>query len=371
MNIWTIIVTFAICFIPVTVIFAILPYIGRRTLTFGVAIPRNVHDDQELKEMRKSFSIKVIIVGLLSGIISAVLFSVLDADLATGLMAGLLFAYIIIIYILYVINFRRVKEIKKNKGWKEHVQEVTVADTQFHKSKRSVSALWFLVYCVIIVATILIGVLLYENIPEKVPMQSDINGNITRYAEKNEQIILFAPALQAVMALVFGFIYWIMQKTPPVIDPDAPEITSQQNTKFRYRWSAFIVFGGIVLLLVFMSLQLSITNIISLETAGIIPLVGAGVLVAGAIILSIASGQSGSRIRVGKQEDGKVIHRDDDKYWKWGSFYVNKDDPALFVEKRFGVGFTINFGRPAAVLIFVGVLAVILIAAILSSTLAG
>lgn len=213
--------------------------------------------------------------------------------------------------------------------------------------------------------------LLYENIPEKVPMQTDINGNITRYAQKSERIVLFAPLLQAVMSLVFGFIYWTMQKTPPVIDPEAPEITSKQNTRFRYRWSAFVVFGGIILLLVFMSLQLSITNVISLETAGIIPLVGAGGLVVGAIILSVISGQSGSRIRVGKQADGKVIHRDDDKYWKWGSFYVNKDDPALFVEKRFGVGFTVNFGRPAAVLIFVGVLTVIILAVILSSSLAG
>lgn len=371
MNVWTIAVTYAICFIPVIVIFAILPYIGRRTLTFGVSIPSSVHDDNELREMRKLFSTKVIVIGLITGIISAVLFAVFKADLATGLMGGLLFVYIIIIYILYVINFRRVKVIKQKKGWKEHFNETTVADTRFHKTRRSVSALWFLVYCVIIIATILIGMLLYENIPEKVPMQTDINGNITRYAEKSERIVLFAPLLQAVMSLVFGFIYWTMQKTPSVIDPEAPEITSMQNTRFRYRWCAFVVFGGIILLLVFMSLQLSITNVISLETAGIIPLVGAGGLVAGAIILAITSGQSGSRIRLGKQADGKVIHRNDDKYWKWGSFYVNKDDPALFVEKRFGVGFTVNFGRPAAVLIFVGVLSVIILAVILSSSLAG
>jgi len=27
-------------------------------------------------------------------------------------------------------------------------------------------------------------------------------------------------------------------------------------------------------------------------------------------------------------------------------FYVNRDDPALFIEKRFGVGYTLNFGHP-------------------------
>jgi Family of unknown function (DUF5808) len=29
-------------------------------------------------------------------------------------------------------------------------------------------------------------------------------------------------------------------------------------------------------------------------------------------------------------------------------FYVNRQDPALIVEKRFGFGYTLNFGHPAA-----------------------
>jgi uncharacterized membrane protein len=34
-----------------------------------------------------------------------------------------------------------------------------------------------------------------------------------------------------------------------------------------------------------------------------------------------------------------------DKYWKWVTFYVNAGDPALFVKKRYGVGYTLNFGN--------------------------
>ncbi len=43
-----------------------------------------------------------------------------------------------------------------------------------------------------------------------------------------------------------------------------------------------------------------------------------------------------------------VGDRTADRYWKAGLFYVNPDDPALFIEKRFGVGYTINFGRPGS-----------------------
>ena len=46
--------------------------------------------------------------------------------------------------------------------------------------------------------------------------------------------------------------------------------------------------------------------------------------------------------------------RDEDKYWKLGQFYFNPSDPAIFIEKRFGAGLTINFANFKAWLIFLG-----------------
>ena len=36
---------------------------------------------------------------------------------------------------------------------------------------------------------------------------------------------------------------------------------------------------------------------------------------------------------------------DPNKFWKWGIFYVNREDPKLFVPKRYGIGYTLNFGN--------------------------
>ncbi|MBV8199549.1 MAG: DUF1648 domain-containing protein [Acidobacteria bacterium] len=38
-------------------------------------------------------------------------------------------------------------------------------------------------------------------------------------------------------------------------------------------------------------------------------------------------------------------------HWKAGIFYVNPDDPAIFVEKRFGIGYTLNFAHPVSWLV--------------------
>jgi len=42
-----------------------------------------------------------------------------------------------------------------------------------------------------------------------------------------------------------------------------------------------------------------------------------------------------------------------DACWKLGLFYFNPDDAALFVEKRIGIGYTINFARGMAWVILV------------------
>ena len=44
--------------------------------------------------------------------------------------------------------------------------------------------------------------------------------------------------------------------------------------------------------------------------------------------------------------------------WRAGVFYVDRNDPALFVPKRRGFGYTFNFGHPAAIVLTVATLAV-------------
>jgi uncharacterized membrane protein len=55
-----------------------------------------------------------------------------------------------------------------------------------------------------------------------------------------------------------------------------------------------------------------------------------------------------------------------DRFWRGWIFYVNPDDPALFVPKRFGIGYTINFAHPWSSV----ALAVILLLAVVPITVA-
>ena len=49
-----------------------------------------------------------------------------------------------------------------------------------------------------------------------------------------------------------------------------------------------------------------------------------------------------------------------DSHWVAGIFYYNPQDPALWVEKHFGIGWTLNFARPARWFMLGGILLVVL-----------
>jgi hypothetical protein len=66
---------------------------------------------------------------------------------------------------------------------------------------------------------------------------------------------------------------------------------------------------------------------------------------------------------------GRTGRRPPDAAWK-GSFYSNPNDPALLVPKRFGIGYTLNFGNPWswAVLAFVLLMVAVPLISLVAST---
>ena len=59
-------------------------------------------------------------------------------------------------------------------------------------------------------------------------------------------------------------------------------------------------------------------------------------------------GQSGSRLDVDivDEEVEGITNYDDDRILERRHLLFNKNDPSIFVEKRFGVGWTMNYGNP-------------------------
>ena len=88
----------------------------------------------------------------------------------------------------------------------------------------------------------------------------------------------------------------------------------------------------------------------------LVPLLGMTALFSGvlAVCLCMALG-----IVFMVRDAWRAIAREPSEHYRCGVFYVNPQDPRLWVEKRVGVGWTLNFGRPAAVWVMLLILAAI------------
>ncbi len=60
------------------------------------------------------------------------------------------------------------------------------------------------------------------------------------------------------------------------------------------------------------------------------------------------------------------IYRDDDRYWYGGVVYYNPDDPDPVVPKRFGFGWTVNFGHPLGKVFLLIMIAMVLLPVVLA-----
>lgn len=360
MRTFTILVLFFSCYVPILILSAIIPYISRKTESFGISIPQEEYDNSEVKKIRNNYCISVLAFGLVMSLFSlfTAFFGAKDATMIF-LPIGTL-VQLAIMFVFYLIGYKSMQSLKYSKKWAQDRPQIVVVDTEFRKKKLMVSPLWFVVYIIIILTTLFLGFFMYDKIPDRIPMHYNINGEVDSYTAKSYKVLFFAPVIQIFMTFLMAFVYWVIGKSKQQFDPSDIEKSIDQNRVFRYRWSAFIMLMGPLLLVVFLFLQLTFTGFIKdVRLVTIVPMVIVLIIVASSIVLSVTTGQGGSRVRLVTNKSGNAIFRDEDKFWKLGIFYYNPEDPAIFIEKRFGVGWTNNFARPITWVMLIGIIVVL------------
>jgi Ca2+/Na+ antiporter len=73
-----------------------------------------------------------------------------------------------------------------------------------------------------------------------------------------------------------------------------------------------------------------------------------------AVVVAVVVLARHNRERDEGEEDTGLTHWEDDKYWRGGLFYINSEDHALLVPRRFGLGWALNFGNPRAAMLLAG-----------------
>lgn len=186
----------------------------------------------------------------------------------------------------------------------------------------------------------------WSKIPASFPVHWGLEG-ADRWAERTPQAVYGPLVIGAVMCLVLvGLMVAIIRISRPVHARGA----AAGFDAARRRLILNVLAGTEY----FMALELSLISLLPLlpEAARNRAVVLLGVLPLGlalAVVLLVLRARDRLEAPVDAQKGAETVgDRTADSHWKGGFFYVNPDDPALFVEKRMGLGYTLNFGRPAA-----------------------
>lgn len=347
----------ALTFIFLVILLSCIPYLTRKTESFGVSIPKSLHQRTDFKTMRKRYMLLLVTIGgvmLLSASISSFY---LPESGQSILFLVFLVTFICISFITYLPFHFRMKQIKIEEKWFQEARTSTFIDTNFHREKRSISTWWYLIPLSLILITIGLTILLYEYMPDKIPMHTDFFGNVT-YEKKTWSTALWMPGTQLFLLLIMFFTNYVLKSAKQQINSENPAESKQRNLAFRRKWSVFLLGMTISLelLLSLIQLRFIFPGLKQYITPFLILITGA--ILIWAVVLSVRVGQGGDRLKLASEQNQNVLDTDEDRFWKLGMFYFNKNDPAVFIEKRFGVGWTCNWARPLAWVLILVIVAI-------------
>lgn len=345
--------------IPVVLISTVIPFLTRKIESFGVTIPEEAQEDTDISALRRQY---LWVNGGLGVIITAslLLFSVNVSDENKWSLILLLhlLVYMIASFAIYLRQHRAVKALKHRKQWLTDAVQRVVVDTSFRKQNLTVSYAWFIPHILLIIATVLIGVLGYDRFPDPIPMKYGLDGEVIRSVAKSYSAVLWPAVTQAILLIIFIFVNYSIGRSKQIVEASDPDGSLRRNILFRRRWSGYMTLSSFVLIALFTTIQLSQMLGWGSKVMIIVTFIVVGFFLIGTIGLSFATGQGGSRIKLKNGSTGKSVPAaDQDQYWKLGQFYFNPGDPSFFVEKRFGIGWTVNFGRPIVWIIFIAIIA--------------
>ncbi|PTM58994.1 DUF1648 domain-containing protein [Desmospora activa] len=346
--------------IPVYVLLALMPYLTRKTESFGFSIPREVYNRPELNGMRKRYVLFVTVWTVLAvfGYIGCLSVIKVEPGILMAMWTG---GYLCGSFVVYLLFHFQMKRLKTANEWHKLKRQTVVIDTQFRNRNIVHSNGWFIPPFLIAITTTILLIVNYPSLPDQLPQQYDFQGNITNTVAKSYGSVLGLSITQISITVLLLLMNVMIGRTKQQIDADRPKQSLEQNIIFRRSWSAFTIGSCYSLVLLFTLMNVAMFIHIPPFVLMIATLIQVVIMVAWAALLSFKVGQGGDRLQATSSEKSGAVNRDDDQYWKLGQVYCNPHDPAIFVEKRFGIGWTINVARPGSWLMLIGLLVIILI----------
>ncbi|GAA0359606.1 DUF1648 domain-containing protein [Alkalibacterium iburiense] len=369
---WVFSILMFFIFIIMGITTGLTPLFSRQATPFGVAVAGK---HTFVEKQKKRFALWNVSASVVLGLPLFLIPFMEDAERAEWASAIYVTAgmgvFLFFSFILY-LKFR--SNILK---WKQSLPEVeqkkakrVVVDMNYHQKLKAKShATFFIWQLAIILIPVILAFAFYDRIPEEIPIHWDSQFEVTRTISKSIWGILALPGIQVLMIPVFNYSNHAIVRSKQRLSPLDPKEASEKSRRFREAWSNFTF--GITIATQLLLSSLFLYSLFSqarfnwfLITVIILYLL---FTVGGTLYLTLKYGQAGEKLL--EEEEQYYEDPDEESQWVYGIFYYNKEDPSVFVEKRFGIGSTLNLARWQSWLVVVGIVLFIVLTIVWSITL--
>lgn len=349
--------------LPIVVVTAILwtmPMLTRPTQPFGVRVPPGHVDEPVIREQRRRFSRRVLTAGVIAAAATA---GLRLAGLGLVATAAVLVALVIGDLAFNFLAYQRIRAAKRDRQWYEGTRQTIATDTSLRTDPVRFPWLLLIPAGVLLAATAIIGVWRYDRLPATLLTQTGQPRVATTVATA------FSPVFaQLALLVVITLVTMAILRARPDLDAARP-VASARRYRVYLRWTAVVLLlsaAGVNATLLVSALRMweIVPDSVAVDIAGFVPV---GLVSIGWIWFMVRVGDAGHRLPAAPGDetgDTGRVQRDDDRYWHLaGVVYLNRQDPALLVPKRLGLGWTLNLGHPVTWAILAALVAFIVLTA--------
>lgn len=313
------------------IVFQFLPLITRRGIYFSATVDPGFPESEQGRRLLNTYRIQAALWAIAACVVVAILLPAnpaLAAVAPTLLVGGT--------GLSYWLKFREVHKL-----YGRQAPEIRAAELSPPARRKSLS-LWLCAppfgWLAIVAAYVQLH---WGRIPEKFPVHWGADGQPNGWASRTFTGVYGPLLLAAFLDVFFLLSAWALVRISRNTTMRHVTVTISLLMMYPISFSF-----GMVALLPLREFPLWLVPAITLATVAVL------------IVWSI-------RVITSPDASDAVPEPQSDRYWKAGVFYYNPDDPAIFVSKRVGIGYTMNFANRTAWLVMVGILLLVLLPALL------
>ncbi|SNT65500.1 Uncharacterized membrane protein [Asanoa hainanensis] len=340
----------------------VLPVPTSASTPFGVRVPPDRVTAPVVVLWRRTYWVGVLAFGAITTLASVAA----AADHVTAIAIATPVVLVASFLVLYLLAHRAVLAAKSTEDWFADSQPATAADTDLRTAPERYPWTWLAPALLVIAITAVYGAVRYGDLPSRLAVHHGADGQPDRFLHTSAATAFLPVYAQLGLTVLIALLARLALRAPTTLDPADPQRAARLFRTAGAALARALLFLAAAVCLGLFFLAQHLWRQSGTDTAPV--LLAALTTAAGIVAVMATAARVGRAARLGAQETPRAPRfRDDDANWRGGLIYVNRDDPALLVPKRFGVGWTLNFGRPAAWLALGVILAIPVITALLAT----